>query len=88
MNIRRLRITGGCVRKNGASWEKGVGRELGETWQILFVPIPLSVPDLKGKDAPFLWVWGEGALAQEGLWLTSGEGQRVLAYAVSQIPSA
>lgn len=42
--------------KNGASWEKGVGRKLGETWQILFVPIPLCVPDLKGKDAPFLWV--------------------------------
>ena len=65
---------------------KGVGRELGEAWQMCLFRF-LSV-SLTWKDAPFLWVSGEGALAQEGLWLTSGEGQRVLACAVSQIPSA
>lgn len=74
------------LMKNGTSWQKGVGRELGEAWQMCLFRF-LSV-SLTWKDAPFLWVSGEGALAQEGLWLTSGEGQRVLACAVSQIPSA
>lgn len=63
-------------------WVRELGK-LGRSCLFRF----LRVPDLKGKDAPFLWVSGEGR-STGGLWLTQRGRSESPCCAVSQIPSA